>query len=57
MGVFPKHSRMGTARMKYDNETDDDKKRDVSIEKSKAGAKEISPNSLSLVHYLTKIQY
>ena len=32
---FTKHSRMGTATMKYDNETDDDcKKRGVSKEKS-----------------------
>ena len=46
---FPKHSRMGTARMKEDNETDEDgKKRGVSMEKSKAGTKERSPNSLSL---------
>ena len=33
---FPKHSRMGTARMKEDNETDEaDKKRGVSMEKVK----------------------
>ena len=46
---FPKHSRMGTARMKYDNETDEDgKKRGVSMEKIKAGTNERSPDSLSL---------
>ena len=45
---FPKHSRMGTARLKYDNGTDeDDKKGGVSMEKSKAGAKERSPYGLS----------
>ena len=33
-----KHSRIGTARMKYDGETDEeDKKRGVSVERSKAG--------------------
>ena len=37
---FPKHSRMGTARIKSNIETDDhNKKRGVSIEKSKAGTK------------------
>ena len=42
---FPKHSRMGTARMNEDNETDeDDKKRG----KSKGGTKERRPDSLSL---------
>ena len=35
--------------MKEDNETDEDcKERGVSMEKSKAGTKERSPNSLSL---------
>ena len=35
---FPKHSRLGTAIMKYDNETDEEgEKRGVSIEKSEAG--------------------
>ena len=53
---FPKHWRMGTARMKEDNETDEDgKKRGVSMEKVKGGTKEISPDSLSL--QLMKIQY
>ena len=32
---FPKHTRMGTARMKYE----DGKKRGVSVEKSKAARK------------------
>ena len=45
---FPKHSCMETARLKYDNGTDeDDKKRGVNMEKSKAGTKEISPDRLS----------
>ena len=41
---------MGTARMKEDNETDEDgNKRGVSVEKVKrAGMKERSPDSLSL---------
>ena len=35
---FPKHSHKGTARMKYDKETDEEvEKRGVSIERSKAG--------------------
>ena len=35
---FPKHLRMGTARMKYNKETDEGgKKSGVSMEKSKAG--------------------
>ena len=34
---FPKHLRMGTAKTKEDNETDEDtQKRDVSMEKSTA---------------------
>ena len=37
---FPKHLRMGTARMKLDEETEEEgKKRGVSMERSKAGAK------------------
>ena len=52
---FPKYSRMGTARMKYDNETDKDgKKRGVSMEGSKAGTKKEVPTAY---HYLIKIQY
>ena len=31
---FPKHLRMGTARMKYDREREEDKKRCVSMERS-----------------------
>ena len=46
---FPKHSCMGTARMKQDKETDEDgKKRGVSMERSKAGKIKISPDGLSL---------
>ena len=38
---FPKHSRMGTARLKSDNGTDEyGQKRGASMEKSKAGTKE-----------------
>ena len=46
---FPKHSRMGTARMKHDNEIDEEgKNRGVSMERSKVGTKEkISPNNLN----------
>ena len=36
---FPKHLRMGTARMKYGREREEDKKRCVSMERSKAGMK------------------
>ena len=46
---FFKHSRMGTARMKQDKETDEyGKKRGVSMERSKEGTKERSPDGLSL---------
>ena len=44
---FPKHSRMGTARRKYDKETDEDgKKRGLSMERSKAGKNKRSPDGL-----------
>ena len=45
----PKHSRMGIAKMKYDKETDEkDKKRHVSIDKSKQGKKgKRSPDGLN----------
>ena len=36
---FPKHLRMRTARMKYDREREDDKKRCMSMERSKADTK------------------
>ena len=49
---FPKHSRMGTARMKYDKETEEGKKKDVSMERSKAGTNKEVPMSY---HYLIKI--
>ena len=46
---FPEHSRMGTVRMKKDKETDEEgKQRGVSMERSKAGKKERSPDGLSL---------
>ena len=47
---FPKHSLMGTTRMKEDEETDEEgKKRGVSMEKSKAGTKKRKPDGLSPV--------
>ena len=47
---------MGTRRMKYDNGTDEEvKKRGVSMERSKAGTKEIQVPTA--YHYLIKIQY
>ena len=52
---FPTHSRMGTARMKQDKETDEEgKKRGVSVERSKAGTKDEVPTAY---HNLIKIQY
>ena len=36
---FPKHTHMGTARKQQDKETDEVRKRGVSMEKSIAGAK------------------
>ena len=42
---FPKHSRMGTAIMKYDNETEEVKKRGVSMERCKAGTKKAFPTA------------
>ena len=51
---FPKHSRMGTARIKYDKETDvDGKKRGVSMEKQKRARKK---DVQMAYHYLLKIQ-
>ena len=45
---FPKHSRMGTARRIYDNETDEDgQKRGVSMKKSTAGTNKRSPDGLT----------
>ena len=44
---FPKHSHMGTARMKSDKETDEEGKKGVSMERSKASTKERSPDGLS----------
>ena len=45
---FPKHSRVGTARMKQDKETDEEGNRGVTMERSKACTKEKSPDGLSL---------
>ena len=47
---FPKHSRMGTARMKYDKETEESKKSGVSMQSSKK--KEVPTD----YQYLIKIQ-
>ena len=53
---FPKHSRMGTARMKYDKETaEEGKKRCVSMERSKPGKKKRSTDSLSHLNQNTII--
>ena len=53
----PKHSRMGTARMKYDKEIHEEgKKSSVSMLKSRAGMeKKRSPDSLSLPNQNTII--
>ena len=54
---FLKHSRMGTARMKYDKETEEEaKKRGVSMEEnSKAGIKKKEVPKAN--HYLIKMEY
>ena len=53
---FPKHSSIGTARMTYDKETDEEgNKRGVSMERSKEGTKKISPDGLSLPNQNTII--
>ena len=45
---FPKHSRMGTARMKYDKETDkEDKKKAWVWKEAKRAQKKRSPDGLS----------
>ena len=46
---LPKHSRMGTARMNLDKETDEEgMKKDASMERSKTGTKEKrSPDGLN----------
>ena len=52
---FPKHWRMGTARMKYDKETKEESKmRGESMETNKAGTKQ--KEVPSAYHYLIKIQ-
>ena len=43
---FPKHFRMGSARMKYGTEREEGKTRCVSMERSKAGTKRLSPKGL-----------
>ena len=56
---FPKHSRIGTAKMKYDKETEEEgKRRGVSMERSKAGSKEKrSPEGLNYYNQNTIIIY
>ena len=50
---FPKHSLMGTARIKYEKETDEEvKKKGASMERSKAGTKK---KVVTTYHYLMKI--
>ena len=50
---FPKHLRMGTARMKQDKETDEGgKEKGVSMEKGTAGTKKYVPTAY---HILIKI--
>ena len=45
---FPKHSRMGTSRMKYDEETGEEgMQRGVSIERSKADTKKKNPEGIT----------
>ena len=45
---FPKHSRIGTARIKQDKETDEESKKSVvSMERSKAARKKVRPDGLS----------
>ena len=52
---FPKHSRTGTARMKYDKETDEEgKNRGVSVEISKASTKKV-PTAYALPNQNTII--
>ena len=40
---FPKHPRMGTARQKLDNETEEENKKRINAERSTADTKERSP--------------
>ena len=55
---FPKHSRMGTARMKKDIGADEEaQKRGASMEVSKVGTKERSPGGLSLPNQNTILIY
>ena len=55
---FPKHSRMGKARMKEDKDTyEETQKRGVSTESSKVGTKERSPDGLSLPNQNTILIY
>ena len=55
---FPKHSCMGTARMKEDKDTDEEtQKRGLSMEISKVGTKERSPDGPSLPNQNTILIY
>ena len=51
-GSFIKHLRMGTTRIKRDKATEDEgKKRDVSVERSKVGTKNESPDDCELAYH------
>ena len=52
---FLKHSRIGTARMKYDKETEEVQMRGVCMERSKTTTKKTSPDNLSLPNQNTII--
>ena len=51
---FPKHSRMGTARTKWDKEAEECKKRGASMGIRKADTKKKIPTAY---HYLIYIKY
>ena len=51
---FPKHFSIRTARMKYDKETDEEKTRGVSTERSKAGT---NKKVATAYRYLINLQY
>ena len=49
---FPKHSRMGTERMKYDKETERNNKRGVSIERSKEEGLSLPYQNILLINII-----
>ena len=46
---FPKHSSMGTARTKEENETDEDGKVGASMERSKAGTNKRAHSTQNMI--------